>query len=198
MTQKREFVRAASGTREWNLAWDLGCNVGIFSRIVAERAKYVVAMDADQVAVDRLYRALHAEGDRTILPLVVNLTDPSPDLGWRNLERKRLVSRGRPELVLCLALIHHVVIGANIPLAEFLEWLRSLGAELIIEFVTREDPMVKTLLRNKEDQYADYQLDVFERELAARFTLARRQALGSGTRIMYFAAPSPVAGRHDD
>jgi SAM-dependent methyltransferase len=198
VTQKREFVRAASGTRAWNLAWDLGCNVGIFSRIVAERAKYVVAMDADQVAVDRLYRALHAEGGRTILPLVVNLTDPSPDLGWRNLERKRLVSRGRPELVLCLALIHHVVIGANIPLAEFLEWLRSLGAELIIEFVTREDPMVKTLLRNKEDQYADYQLDVFERELAARFTLARRQALGSGTRIMYFAAPSPVAGRHDD
>jgi SAM-dependent methyltransferase len=198
MTQKREFVRAASGAREWHLAWDLGCNVGIFSRIVAERAKQVVAMDADQLAVDRLYRALSAEGGRTILPLVVNLTDPSPDLGWRNLERKRLVSRGRPDLVLCLALIHHVVIGANIPLAEFLEWLRSLGAHLIIEFVTRDDPMVKTLLRNKEDQYADYQLEVFERELAARFTVEKRQPLGSGTRIMYFASPSGLSGRGDD
>lgn len=190
MEQKREFVRAAAASREWTLAWDLGCNVGIFSRIVAGHAKYVVAMDADQVAIDRLYRALKAEGSRTILPLVVNLTDPSPDLGWRNLERKRLSGRGRPELVIALALIHHVVIGGNIPLAEFLEWLRSLDAHLVIEFVTREDPMVKTLLRNKEDQYGDYHTDVFERELAARFTVATRQPLGSGTRIMYYARPS--------
>ena len=188
--QKAEFVRAAAGARERDLAWDLGCNVGIFSRIVAERAKYVVAMDADGVAVDRLYRALKAEGVRTILPLVVNLTDPSPDLGWRNLERKRLSGRGRPDLVLCLALIHHVVIGGNIPLAEFLDWLRSLDADLIIEFVTREDPMVITLLRNKEDQYADYQQAVFDREVAARFAVASRQPLGSGTRIMYDLRPS--------
>jgi hypothetical protein len=188
--RKREFVRSASSARDWTLAWDLGCNVGLFSRIIAERAKYVVAMDADQVAIDRLYRALKAEGSRTILPLVVNLTDPSPDLGWRNLERKRLTERGRPELVLCLALIHHVVIGANIPLAEFVAWLRSLDADLIIEFVTREDPMVKTLLRNKEDQYGDYHTEVFERELSARFSVAAREPLGSGTRIMYHARPA--------
>jgi precorrin-6B methylase 2 len=187
--QKREFVRAAAGTRERNLAWDLGCNVGVFSRIAAERTRYVVAMDADHVAVDRLYHGLKADGSRTILPLVVNLTDPSPELGWRNLERKRLFERGRPELVLALALIHHVVIGGNIPLAEFLDWLRSLGADLIVEFVTREDPMVKTLLRNKEDQYADYHQEIFDRELGARYTIARRLPLGSGTRIMYYATP---------
>jgi hypothetical protein len=188
--QKRDFVRAAAGAREWSLAWDLGCNVGVFSRIVAERAAYVVAMDADHVAVDRLYQALKTEGSRKILPLVVNLTDPSPDLGWRNLERKRLSGRGRPELVLCLALIHHVVIGGNIPMSEFLDWLRSLDADLIIEFVSREDPMVMTLLRNKEDQYSDYHQEVFDRELGARFTIANRQPLGSGTRIMYYARPS--------
>ena len=90
-------------------------------------------------------------------------------LGWRNLERKRLIERGRPDLVLALALVHHVVIGGNIPMAEFLHWLSELGGELVIEFVTREDPMVATLLRNKEDHYADYHQDVFERELAARF-----------------------------
>ena len=188
--QKREFVRSVAALREWSLAWDLGCNVGTFSRIVAERAKYVVAMDADHVAVERLYQALKAEGARTILPLVVNVTDPSPDLGWRNLERKRLSGRGRPELVLSLALIHHVVIGGNIPMAEFLDWLRALDADVVIEFVTREDPMVKTLLRNKEDQYGDYHQEVFERELAARFAIANRQPLGSGTRIMYYAKPS--------
>ena len=128
-----------------------------------------------------------AEHVPNILPLVVNVTDPSPNLGWRNLERKRINERGRPDLVLALALIHHVVIGGNIPLAEFVQWLRDLGGELVIEFVTRQDPMVATLLRNKDDHYTDYTEESFERELSARFKIARRQPLGSGTRIMYHA-----------
>ena len=77
------------------------------------------------------------------------------------------------------------MIGANIPLAEFLEWLHDLGADVVIEFVTRKDPMVNVLLQNKEDQYADYDLQSFDREFAARFTVAGRQPLGSGTRILY-------------
>ena len=186
-SQKREFVREVAGSRDWNLVWDIGCNVGVFSRIAAERARYVIAMDADHLAIDKLYQALKAEGAPNILPLVLNVTDPSPNLGWRNLERKRIEERGRPDLILALALIHHVVIGGNIPMGEFVQWLRDLGGDLIIEFVTRKDPMVVTLLRNKDDHYADYDADVFERELAARFRIARREPLGSGTRIMYHA-----------
>jgi len=185
--QKRQFVRDVVATRRWNMTWDIGCNVGVFSRIAAERSASVVAMDADHLAVDKLYRALKAEHVPNILPLVVNVTDPSPNLGWRNLERKRINERGRPDLVLALALIHHVVIGGNIPLAEFVQWLRDLGGELVIEFVTRQDPMVATLLRNKDDHYSDYTEESFERELSARFKIARRQPLGSGTRIMYHA-----------
>ena len=185
--QKREFVRGVAGLRQWNLAWDIGCNVGVFSRIVAERAQSVVAMDADHLAIDKLYQALKSEKVPNILPLIVNVTDPSPNLGWRNMERKRINERGNPDLVLALALIHHVVIGGNIPMAEFVQWLRDLGGDLVIEFVTRQDPMVVTLLRNKEDHYADYDEQVFERELAARFTIAKREPLGSGTRVMYHA-----------
>jgi precorrin-6B methylase 2 len=185
--QKKDFVRTVVATREWSLAWDIGCNVGVFSRIAAERARYVVAMDADHIAIDRLYSALKAERVANILPLIVNVTDPSPALGWRNMERKRIDERGRPQLVLALALIHHVVIGGNIPMSEFVQWLSDLGGDLVIEFVTREDPMVVTLLRNKEDHYADYDEAVFERELAARFRVVARQPLGSGTRIMYHA-----------
>ena len=102
----------------------------MFSRIVAERAKYVVAMDADHLAIDKLYQALKSERVTNILPLIVNVTDPSPNLGWRNMERKRIDERGRPDLVLALALIHHVVIGGNIPMAEFVQWLRDLGGEI--------------------------------------------------------------------
>jgi hypothetical protein len=191
--QKRAFVNDVAASHDWRLAWDIGCNLGVFSRIVARRASSVVAMDADALAIDKLYRELKAEQVTNILPLVVNVTDPSPNLGWRNLERKRIDERGRPDLVLALALIHHVVLGGNIPLSEFVQWLRDLGGNLVIEFVTRKDPMVVTLLRNKDDHYADYNEDVFERELAARFAIVRREPLGSGTRIMYHARPSSTS-----
>ena len=185
--RKAAFVREVVHSRFWELICDLGCNTGVFSRIAAENAGYVVAFDADQLAVERLYQALKAEGIKTILPLVNNLADPSPDLGWRGLERKSLANRTKPELVLCLALIHHLVISANIPLGEFVEWLASLGADLVIEFITKKDTMVQTLLRNKEDIYFDYDKDYFEECLSAAFELVRHDRLDSGTRILYYA-----------
>ena len=166
--------RAARATGTWR--GTSAATSACFRGLSAERAKYVVAMDADHLAIDKLYQALKSERVTNILPLIVNVTDPSPNLGWRNMERKRIDERGRPDLVLALALIHHVVIGGNIPMAEFVQWLRDLGGDLVIEFVTRKDPMVVTLLRNKEDHYADYNEDVFERELAARFRIAKRAA----------------------
>ena len=93
-------------------------------------------MDGDWKAVDHLYqREKTEEGSRSILPLVVNLADPSPSQGWLGLERKDLAGRGKPELTLCLALVHHIVISANIPLADFIGWLARLGTSLVIEFV---------------------------------------------------------------
>ncbi len=185
--RKAAFVREVVHSRFWELICDLGCNTGVFSRIAAENARYVVALDADQLAVERFFQALKAEGIKTILPLVNNLADPSPNLGWRGLERKSLANRTKPELVLCLALIHHLVITANIPLGEFVEWLASLGADLVIEFITKEDAMVQTLLHNKEDIYFDYQREYFEECLSAAFHLVRQDRLDSGTRILYYA-----------
>jgi len=185
--RKAAFVREVVHSRFWELTWDLGCNTGVFSRIAAENARYVVALDADQLAVERLFQELKAEGMKTILPLLNNLADPSPNLGWRGLERKSLANRGKPELVLCLALIHHLVISANIPLGEFVEWLASLGADLVIEFITKEDAMVQTLLRNKEDIYSDYNKEYFEECLSKAFDVVRHEKLDSGRRILYYA-----------
>ena len=88
----------------------------------------MLAVDADEGPVELLYRDLRAEGDEQILTLTMNLADPSPGLGWRGLERRALAERGKPDLVLALALIHHVAISANVPVREFIDWLASLGA----------------------------------------------------------------------
>jgi SAM-dependent methyltransferase len=184
---KKSFVRDVVSSRPWKLVWDIGCNTGIFSRIAAQNSEYVVAMDADHLAIEYLYQDLKKERNNKILPLIGNIADPSPNMGWRGLERKTLQERGKPDLTLCLALIHHIVITANIPLKEFIDWLASLGTSLVIEFVTKEDPMVKKLLKNKEDNYTDYEVGYFENCLAESFHLLKTERMKSGNRILYFA-----------
>ncbi|ANW05325.1 hypothetical protein LMTR13_05755 [Bradyrhizobium icense] len=187
---KCAFVRSATGSRRWRRVWDLGCNTGTFSKIVAKHANYVVAMDGDWMAVEHLYQSLKRDPcGGSILPLVIDLSDPSPGQGWRGRERKPLPDRGKPDLTLCLALIHHVVIGENVPMTDFIDWLASLGTALVIEFIGRDDEMVELLLRNKDEQYDDYRLEVFEALLSEHFEIRDRQTLKSGRRSIYFALP---------
>jgi len=184
--RKADFVRAAAARRPGGLTWDLGCNDGSYARVAAEHAALVVAVDADHATVDGLYRALGGRTD--ILPLVMSVTDPSPDLGWRGRERASLERRGTPDLVLALALVHHVAITGNVPVASFLDWLRSLDCALVIEFPDREDPMVQRLLSGKtETANPDYDRATFERALGDRFEIERTERLG--TRTLYEAHP---------
>ena len=188
--RKDEFVREVANSRDWKLVWDIGCNNGRYSRIAAEGARNVVSVDADQGPVELLYRDLRGEGNEQILTLTMNLADPSPGLGWRGLERKALPERGKPDLVLALALVHHVAISANVPVKEFVDWLASLGSAVVIEFPTREDPMVKQLLAPKRDGlHPDYELEFFERTLKDAFEVERSERLESGTRVLYYARP---------
>jgi SAM-dependent methyltransferase len=188
--RKEDFVREASRACSPGLVWDIGANNGRYSRIAAEQARTVVAIDADQGPLELLYRELRDAGDERILPLTVDLADPSPGLGWRGLERSALADRGRPDLVLALALVHHLAISANVPVSEVVDWLAGLGSALVIEFPTREDPMVKKLLAPKrEGLHPDYELGFFERCLTEAFTIERSERLVSGTRILFFARP---------
>ena len=187
--RKAQFVREAAARRRSALAWDVGCNDGAYARIAAEFADLVVALDADHATVDALYRRLRDDERRDILPLVMSVTDPSPDLGWRGLERAALERRGRPELALCLAVVHHVCITGNVPVPEFLDWLRSLDAVLVLEFPDRSDPMVQRLLSGKRDgANPGYERAAFERALEERFTVERSAAV-SETRTVYEARP---------
>jgi SAM-dependent methyltransferase len=194
--RKDEFVREVATSRRWDLAWDLGCNNGRYSRIAAEGARRVVAVDGDDGTVDLLYRELRDARNAAILPLVINLADPSPSLGWRGRERRPLLDRGGPDLVLALALVHHLAIAANVPLAEVVSWLAELGGALVVEFPTRADPMVQKLLaRKRKGLHPDYERDAFERCLQDAFEVHRTEELGSGTRVLYFATPRRARAR---
>ena len=187
---KEIFVRSTVQSRHWNRVWDIGCNTGVYSRIAAENSEQVVAIDADPLTIERLYQSLKSDPDASrspILPLVVDVVDLPGGLGWRGSERKALWSRGQPDLILCLALVHHLVIGRGVPLAELLDWFASLRTSLVIEFVSKSDPQVERLLRGRRDIYSDYEPDNFERLLSERFDVIRTETLESGTRKLYFA-----------
>jgi hypothetical protein len=186
---KEEFLQGVLKTRQWGQVWDFGCNLGRYSRIAAEHADFVVAMDQDHWTIEKLFRSLQKEHNRKILPLVMNFADASPGLGWNGRERRRLEHRGAPDLVLCLALLHHLVIRENLRIPDVLDWLARLGGRVVIEFVDRSDPQVVSLLRNRSDACEDYSRESFEQSLKERFEIVSRRDLPSGTRTLFEAAP---------
>ena len=192
LARKEAFVAASIAGRHFKLMWDLGCNDGRFSRLVGDAAGTVVAMDSDAGSINRLYCELRKEGRTNILPLLVNVSNPSPAQGWASRERTSLVERGKPELTLALALVHHLVISANVPLGAIVEWLSEVTREVVIEFISKEDAMVQRLLLNKDDTYSDYNREAFERFLQQYFRIIARTELPGGTRFLYHAAAARV------
>lgn len=190
--RKLRFVREAARSGPRALVWDLGCNTGEYARAVSDAADYVVALDADHLAIERLYTALRHENSRNILPLVGDLTNPSPGVGWRNRERQPLADRAHPDLVLALALVHHLAIGRNVPLPEIVDWFAGLGSDLVVEFVAPEDPMVQRLLRNRGELDFGYTQQRFEAELARHFVTVASEPLLAGLRTLYHVRPHAV------
>lgn len=186
LDEKQRFVRDAVASAPRSQVWDIGCNDGVFSRIAAAHSDYVVAMDADPLVIDRLYNTLKAEKNEKILPLYVDMSDSGGGIGWRGQERPGIFDRGNPSIVLVLAVIHHLAITFNIPLASQLDMLRDLTPEMVIEMPHADDPMVKKLLINKrEGIHDDFNLGEFERLLTERFEIKSKMLLSSGTRTIF-------------
>ena len=175
------MLRDAGGT----VVWDLGANVGRFSAIAAGLGRRVVAWDVDPAASERHYQRLKVAGDTSVLPLVQDLVNPSPGLGWVGAERAPFVERSDADVVMALALVHHLAISNNVPL----EWVAALFARLapaaIVEFVPKGDPMVDLLLASRPDVFPDYSQDGFERAFAAHFRIAGRASVRDSGRILY-------------
>jgi len=186
---KKAFVLKHSSQTQRQYIWDIGCNTGTYSRISGKHCCHVISVDGDHNAVEQLYLEEKKNRGSNILPLVLNLANISPSQGWAGSERQAFDQRRRPDLVLCLALIHHLRLSANIPNKLFLKWLRSLDTEVILEFVNREDEMVIKLPTNKKEQYDDYNIDQFTAEAEMFFTIADRELLKGGKREIFFLKP---------
>ena len=188
--KKERFVADHVAAARPALVWDLGANTGAMSRIAAQSAGMVVAVDGEHGAIELLYRNLVSSAEpQNIVPLVMDIANPSPAQGWAGRERSAFAARRRPDVVLCLALIHHLRVTANIPLALFLDWLHGLRAIVVLEFVEREDEMFQSLLAHKDERYPDYTAENFHREVAQRFDICVRLPLKGGLRELLLLKP---------
>lgn len=167
------------------IAWDLGANTGEFSRLAAEKGVYTIAFDIDPAAVEQNYLLVKQNNETHLLPLVMDFTNPSPSLGWHNRERHSLPERAPTDVLLALALIHHLAISNNVPLPLLAGYLNELGRWLIIEWVPKDDSQVQKLLASRQDIFSNYHQEAFEAGFNAYFTIHEKVALQDSPRILY-------------
>ncbi|MEM7354968.1 MAG: SAM-dependent methyltransferase, partial [Acidobacteriota bacterium] len=179
---KRELVGAMIEHLQPGSVWDLGANTGLFSRIASERGIPTLAFDIDPGAVERNYRECRAKKETHILPLVQDLTNPSPGLGWAHRERMAFIERAPTDTVLALALIHHLAISNNVPLPHLAQFFASVCQSLIIEFVPKVDSQVRRLLASREDIFPDYTREGFEAAFSQCFAIEASEPIRGSER----------------
>ena len=186
MTFKKEFVLNNTKKISPNLVWDLGSNTGKFSRISSELGFRTISFDIDPACVELNYLQMKRKSEKNLLPLQLDLTNPSPSIGWANNERSEIYKRNRPDLLLSLALIHHLVITYNIPMSKISELFSNLSANLIIEFVPKSDTQVKKLLTTKKNKFEEYNQENFERIFKKNFEILSVKKVLKSERVIYY------------
>lgn len=169
--------------------WDLGANTGRFARLASGAGIETLAFDVDPFCVDEMYRTARAESDEHLLPLVQDLSNPSTGIGWEGRERTALEDRGPADLILALALIHHLTIANNLSFPSILDQLARLGRWAIVEYVPKDDPKVQLLMANREDVFSGYTVERFESAADARFHIQHREQVADSGRTLYLLGP---------
>jgi ribosomal protein L11 methylase PrmA len=181
---KKEMISKWLGETDYKSAIDYGANNGEFSAICNKEA-FIIAADFDSRCIDELYTHLKSKSESHILPLVLDLTQPSPSTGWNNEEQKSFWSRKKFDLGLALALVHHLAIAKNIPLEMIASLFADTSRKLIIEFVPKTDPKVIEMLSSRKDIFEDYTLDEFEEKFSKQFTIIKKEIIQGSQRTLY-------------
>ena len=182
---KKKLVHAWTLEKKPALVWDLGGNTGVFSREAASSGAFTVSFDIDPAATEENYRTVKSKKEQNILPLVLDLTNPSPALGWDNNERDSFGARGPVDMVLALAVIHHLAISNNVPLPQLAKFFAARCKWLAIEFVPKSDLQVQKLLASREDIFPSYTRDGFETAFSVCFSICKSEAVQDSERTLY-------------
>ena len=186
LTAKERLFRAYTDDISFSSALDLGANDGYFSKILAEKAVAVAAADSDWHCIESLHRYILQHPGRTILPLCVDIADPTPARGFANAERRSFTDRMPAELVVALALIHHLVLGRNIPLTRIAAYFSQLTtAWLILEFVPLTDPKATQLRENRKGEVPTYDQSALEQAFSGYFNIEKKSPVPGTERIFY-------------
>jgi SAM-dependent methyltransferase len=185
LQQKEDLVRELLRQVRPETVWDLGANTGRFSAVAAEVGARVISWDIDEAAVERHYQSCREREESRILPLLQDLTNPSPSQGWASGERDGLLERGGADCVLALALIHHLAIGNNVPMKQIADFLAKLAGSAIVEFVPKQDSQLQRLLVHREDIFDEYTEGGFETAFGSMFSIREKVAIPSTCRILY-------------
>ncbi len=182
---KKQLIKEWSAEKKPALVWDLGGNTGVFSREAAASGAYVVSFDIDPAAVEQNYRVVKAHKEQNILPLILDLTNPSPALGWDNAERDSFGARGPVDMALALAVIHHLAIANNVPLPQLADFFAVHCKWMVIEFVPKSDTQVQKLLASRKDIFPNYTREGFEEAFSARFAICKSEPVRDSERTLY-------------
>lgn len=181
---KHQFVGDEVAKVAPRLLFDIGCNSGDFSQTALDYgAKSVVGFDFDFGALERAFARFDQSG-AAVLPVWLDATNPSPSQGWASSERASLQDRADADMVLALAVIHHLAIAKNVPLDMAVDWLMGLAPAGVIEFPSKADPMVQQLLKHRPDIFPDYTEEAFIAHVGARGSIVRQERLGETGRLI--------------
>ena len=182
---KQKLVSGWVSKVEPKMVWDLGANDGTFSRLASDNGILAISFDIDPAAVEQNYRQIKEKSEKNIIPLVLDLTNPSPAIGWHNRERDALLDRAPADMVLALALIHHLAISNNVPLPQLADFFADTGKWLVIEFVPKSDTQVQKLLTSRKDIFPNYTRESFEDAFAEQFEIREKVAVEESERFLY-------------
>lgn len=190
-----EFIGAVKPKPK--MVWDLGANDGTFSEIAAGCGAYVVSLDIDPRAVEiNFVKHRNPVLADMILPLSQDLTNPSPALGWAHQERRSLAERGPADLILALALVHHLAIGNNLSLSSIAEYFSSLARYSIVEFVPKSDSKTKILLRRRANLFPGYNIENFEISLKQYFQIIKKKPVAGSQRVIYLCQSKSLISKN--
>jgi ribosomal protein L11 methylase PrmA len=182
--RKQELVGGFLKQRRPATVVDMGCNTGVYSLLAADCGAKVVAFDQDPDAVDALYRRVR-EQPRDITPMVIDLSNPSPAIGYCNVERTSFLERVQGECVLALALVHHLLITGNLSVAAVRDLLARLTtSDLVVEFVPEQDPMYVQLCKRRVGPPVSIKLAEFLDVFRQRFDLLEEHTLPNARTLL--------------